>query len=392
MNNPFLQEAREFAPWLNEIFFQLHRQPELGCQEFKTQALILRELEAMGIEAATIADTGVLGIIRGERPGKTVAFRADMDALPIQEETGLPYASQIPGVMHACGHDSHVTMLLGAAKLLNAHKDKLQGNVKLFFQPAEESSGGAQRMIAAGCMENPHVDGVFFGHSSSKPMGTIEVRAGANSAASNTFTVTFRGKGSHGAAPHKGTDVIVAACQAVTALQTICSRRTNPTDAVVVTIGSFHAGTSSNILPESAVLTGIIRTLSPEVRARAKEDFRQILSGVAAAMNVEVEIDLQDGYAATINDEAMTQIVRASAAKVLGKENVLEKPLPTMGTEDFSYFCQAAPGCNYHIGTGNPEKGPIYPGHTPKFAVDPEALLYGTAIYAQIAEDFLNQN
>ena len=392
MNNPFLQEAREFAPWLKEIFFQLHRRPELGRQEFQTQGLILRELEALGIEAAPIADTGVLGILRGGNPGKTVAFRADMDALPIQEETGLPYASEVPGVMHACGHDSHVTMLLGAAKILAAHKDQLPGNVKLFFQPAEESCGGARRMIEAGCMEKPHVDGVFFGHASSKPTGTIEVRSGANSAASNTFTVTFRGKGTHGASPHKGTDVIVAACQAVTALQTICSRRTNPTDAVVVTIGSFHAGTASNILPESAVLTGIIRTLNPEVRARAKEDFRQILSGVAAAMDVAVEIDIVEGYAATINDEAMTQIVRAAAAKVLGKENVLEKPLPTMGAEDFGYFCQAAPGCNYHIGTGNPANSHNYPGHNPRFAVDPEALPYGAAIYAQIAEDFLNQD
>jgi len=390
MKNQFLKEAREIAPDLHTIFMQLHRNPELGRQEYKTQALILAELQKLGIEAKPIADTGVVGIIRGGKPGKTVAFRADMDALPIQEETALPYRSQNSGVMHACGHDAHVTVLLGAARLLARHKEELSGNIKLFFQPDEEGQGGANRMIQANCMEEPPVDGVFFGHASSAlPTGTISVRAGAASAASNPFTVTFRGKGAHGAHPEEGNDVIVAACQAVVALQTIASRRTCPTDSVVVTVGSINAGSSDNILPETAVLRGMIRTLSPQTRNRVKNDLRQIVLGIASAMGVEAEIDLVDGYAATINDEAMADLVQRAGAKVLGGENVRITPVPALTTEDFSYFCQLVPGCYYSLGVGNPEKGYSWPIHNPRFAVDPEALCYGTALYAQIAQDFL---
>jgi len=390
MENALLQEAKLLAPYLQEIFFRLHRNPELGCQEYQTQALILSELEKMGIPAEKIADTGVMGIIRGEKPGKTVAFRADMDALPVTEETGLPYCSQNPGVMHACGHDAHVTVLLGAAKILTARKASLRGNVKLFFQPAEENAGGAERMIAAGCMENPTVDAVFFGHTTSGyPTGSIVVRSGPTSAASNPFTVIFKGKGTHGAHPQKGTDAIVAACQAVLALQTISSRRTDPTDSVVVTIGSFHAGTAGNVLPETATVQGIIRTLKPETRTRVTADFRQIVNGIASAMDVEAEITMREGYAATINDEAMTERMKRAAATLFGEENVRKMEAPSMGTEDIGYFCQEAPGCYYHLGVANAEKGFTFPIHNPHFAVDPDALPCGAALYVQIAENFL---
>ncbi len=392
MSNALLQEAKSLGPWLQEIFFQIHRNPELGQQEHETQALILAELKKLGIEAEPIADTGVLGIIRGGKPGKTVAFRADMDALPVEEQTDLPYRSQVPGVMHACGHDSHVTVLLGAAKMLASRRETLQGNVKLFFQPDEEGWGGAERMIAAGCMEDPRVDAVFFGHSTpSVPTGAVTVRSGSVNAASNAFSLTFHGKGSHGASPQSGTDVIVAACQVVTALQTICSRRTSPTDSIVVTVGAFHAGVAGNVLPETAKLDGMIRTLNPETRARAKEDFRQIVSGIAEAMGVEVDIDLRDGYAATINDEAMTQLMRASAEKLLGSENVHASKNPSMGTEDFAYFSQVAPGCYYSFGVSDPAKSNV-PLHNPRYTVDPDALPYGAALYVQIAEDFLSES
>jgi len=392
MSNALLQEAKALSPWLQEVFFQIHRNPELGKQEYKTQALILAELKKMGIEAEPIADTGVMGIIRGGKPGKTVAFRADMDALPVQEQTDLPYKSQTPNVMHACGHDSHVTMLLGAAKLFSQHKNELCGNVKLFFQPNEEGDGGAERMIAAGCMDNPRVDAVFFGHSTpTLPTGSVTVRSGPVNAASNSFTLTFHGKGSHGASPQNGTDVIVAASQVVTALQTISSRRTSPTDSIVVTIGAFHAGIAGNVLPETATLDGMMRTLNPETRARAKEDFHQIVGGIAKAMGVEVDIDLRDGYAATINNEEMTQLMRGSAAKLLGSENVHTTKNPGMGTEDFAYFCQAAPGCYYSIGVNKPGNSDVYPLHNPRYAVDPDALPYGAALYFQIAQDFLTQ-
>lgn len=388
MSNALLQEAKALLPWLREVFFELHRNPEIGGKEYKTQALVLAELKKMGVDAEPIAETGVLGIIRGGKPGKTVAFRADMDALPVQEETDLPYKSQTPGMMHACGHDAHTTILLGAAKLFADHKDELCGNVKLFFQPNEEGDGGAERMIKTGCMENPKVDAVFFGHSGPLPIGTVSVRPGPTSAASNPFTVTFRGKGTHGANPSAGTDVIVAASQAVVALQTICSRRTHPTDSIVVTVGAFHAGTVGNIIPETAELKGIMRTLNPQTRARAKEDFKQIISGIAAAMDVEVDIDMRDGYAASINDEAMTELMRGAAAKLFGSENVRTKPAPGLGTEDVGYFLEKAPGCYYSLGARTPDAEP-YPLHNPRYTVDPNALVYGAALYFQIAKDFL---
>ena len=391
MENIYLQEARGLAPYMEEIFYHLHRNPELSGQEFETQKFILNELEKLGIEAVKIADTGVMGIIRGGKPGKTVGFRADMDALPVQEETDLPYKSQKDGAMHACGHDSHITILLGFAKMMVAQKDEIQGNIKLFFQPAEEKNGGARRMIEAGCMENPQVDAVFFSHCTRNyPVGTILARTGAVSAASNAFTVTYRGKGCHGAYPHRGIDPITAACQAVTALQTIRSRRINAAEPAVITVGSFHAGTASNIVPEEAVFSGTIRTLNPTIRKQALEDLEQVVRGIAAAMNVEVDLFLKEGYAATINNDEMAELVRSAGAKVLGKEHVQTACPATLGAEDFAYFCEAAPGCYYSFGVAS-DKHPHAPGHNPKFVVDPDALPYGAAMYAQIAMDFLNK-
>jgi len=390
MDNQFVLEARKMLPWLKEIFFHLHQNPELGRQEYKTQALVLSELEKLGIRGEKIADTGVVATIYGGKPGKTVAFRGDMDALPIQEETDLPYKSQVPGVMHACGHDLHTTLLLGVAKWFVAHKDEMCGNVKLLFQPNEEGDGGAERMVKAGCMENPTVDGVFFGHSVTIPLGQVTVRDGSMSAASNPFTVTFRGKGTHGAQPQNGTDTIVAACQVVTALQTICSRRTSPTDSVLLTVGAIHGGIEGNgsIIPETVKIDGILRTQTPEIRARAKQDFFQIVNGIAEAMGVKAEIDMKDGYTASINDPEMTQLMRQAAAKIFGKENVLTNP-PGMGAEDFGFFSEQAPGCYYRFGVGDPKAEKYYPLHNSRFQLDPEALTYGVALYTQIAEDFL---
>lgn len=392
MENKFLAEAKAIAPYLQEIYAQLHAHPELGRQEFQTQALILAELKKMGIKAYKCADTGVVGLIRGSKPGKTVAFRADMDALPINEITDVPYKSQNPGVMHACGHDSHMTILLGLAKIMSTHKAELSGNIKLFFQPAEEKEGGAKRMIEAGCMEDPKVDAVFFSHCTSTiPVGKIQVRAGATSAASDGFTVTFRGVGCHGAYPHRGTDSIVAACQAVTALQSISSRRNNPADPVVVTVGVIHAGTAANIIPDSCEIRGTIRTVDPKTRLRVREDFKQIVTGIAAAMDVEADIFIKEGYAATVNDDEMVALTRAAGAKVLGDENVIKAGETTMGGEDFAYFCEAAPGCNYRLGVNSAKTGTASV-HNPTFMVDLDALPIGAAVYAQIAHDFLAKN
>lgn len=392
MENKYLQEAKSIAPWLEAIFKHLHRHPELSKQEYETQKFILAELEKMGIEATPCADTGVVGIIRGGKPGKTIAFRADMDALPIEEATDLPYKSQNPGVMHACGHDSHMTILLGLAKMMVARKDEIKGNIKLFFQPAEEKDGGAKRMIEAGCMENPKVDAVFFSHcTAAVPVGKIHVRSGATSAASDKFTVTFRGTGCHGASPHKGSDSIVAACQTVTALQTISSRRNNPADPVVVTVGSIHAGTAGNIIPASCEICGTMRTINPQTRKRVHADLKQIISGVAAAMGVEADIFIKEGYAATISNDDMVALARTAGDKVLGEDNVIKRNETNMGAEDFAYFCEAAPGCNYRLGVNSEKTGPAAV-HNPTFMVDLDALPIGTAVYAQIADDFLNGN
>lgn len=386
------QSALALSPALQELFFTLHRHPELGNQEQQTAALVRRQLEELGIPWVPMAGTGTAALIQGGRPGRTVGFRADMDALPITEETGLPYASQTPGVMHACGHDFHTAALLGAARLLWERREELAGHVKLFFQPDEEGDGGGARMIEAGCMEHPAVDAMLCCHvESGIPVGTLSVRSGPICAASNPFTVTLRGRGTHGAKPHLGNDVIAAGAQLVTALQTISSRRTDPTEPVVVTVGSFHSGTAGNVLPEEAVLSGILRTMGGGARERVKADFRAIVSGIAAAMGVEAEVRIVESYPCCDNDPALTDLVRRAAAKILGPENVLELGEPSLGADDFGYFAGLVPGCYYYIGVGNEARGFTAPNHNPRFAADPEALPLAAAVAAQAAIDFLSE-
>ncbi len=390
MTETIKAEAISLAPTLEEIFQTLHQFPELGNCEHSSAALIRARLDALGIPYTPLLDTATVAVIRGHAPGRTIGFRADIDALPLTEETGLPYASRTCGVMHACGHDFHTAALLGAAELLARRRNKFAGTVKLFFQPDEEGDGGAARMIAAGCMENPTVDAMLCCHvESGIPTGTLSVRSGPICAASNPFAVTIRGRGSHGAKPHLGTDVIVAGAQTVTALQTISSRRTSPTEPVVVTVGSFHSGTAGNILPEEAKLTGILRTMGGEAKERVKADFRAIVSGIAAGMGVEAEIEIFESYPGCRNDPAVTSLLRQAAAKVLGEPNVLELDAPSLGTDDFGYFSDTAPGCYYYIGVGNEEKGFTCPNHNPRFAADPDALPLAAAVAAQAALDFL---
>lgn len=381
-------EALALEPVLRGLFETIHQTPELGRGERHTAGLIRRRLEELGLEVTALADTGTVGLLRGGG-GPTVAIRADMDALPIGEETGLPYASRVPGVMHACGHDFHVAAALGAAELLARCRESLVGNVKFFFQPDEEGDGGAARMIAGGCMESPHVDAAFCCHvESGIPTGTVSLRSGPICAASNPFTITLRGRGSHGAKPHLGADVIVAGAHLVTALQTISSRRASPTEPVVVTVGAFHAGRAGNVLPEEAVLTGILRTMGGPARERVKEELRAITAGVAAAMGVEASVAIAESYPGCRNDRAMTDLVRQAAEKILGPAGVLELAEPSMGTDDFGYFSDAVPGCYYYVGVGSGEKGCTYPNHNPRFAADPAALPLAAAIHAQVVLDY----
>ncbi len=387
-----LREAMGLAEYMTDIRRDIHQHPELGRQEKRTQGVILRELQAMGVECQPCADTGVLAIIRGGKPGKTIGLRADIDALPVQEETGLPFASQNPGVMHACGHDTHTASLLGAAKLLKAHESELQGNVKLFFQPDEEGNGGGQRMVDEGCMENPHVDAVFGGHSSTGTRaGEYGIKYGDCYAASSTFTVVVKGKGCHGAYPGSGIDPIVVASQIVVALQTLTSRRVYATDSVVVTVGVFNAGTAGNIIPGEARLRGTIRTFGPEMRKKMQQMFVELVEGVAKSMGAEAIVEVHDGYPGVVNNDEFSALVEKSMVKLVGRDKVHPQRQANMGTEDFGAFMMdlTVPGayCDFGFGDGRVEC--IYPAHGSQYRANEEGLPYAAALFVQVVQDYL---
>jgi amidohydrolase len=371
----------------------LHQHPELGFQEENTARFVAEKLRSLGIETRTgVAKTGVVGLLRGAQQGKTVLLRADMDALPIEELNNVPYKSQIPGVMHACGHDSHTAMLLGVARLLTERKGEIKGTVKFIFQPSEEvPPGGAKPMIEAGVMEDPHVDAAFGVHiGQDLPVGTIGVCAGPTNAASDGFIATIKGVGGHAARPHGSVDPIVVAAQCISALQTLVSREVNPLRQAVITVGSLHAGTVSNIIPEEAIMKATVRTFDPDVRQNLSERIPALIKGISAAMRAEAEVQYRFGYPALVNDPAMTDLVRQVARGIVGPRRVVERE-PGMGGEDMSYFLQQAPGCFFRIGSRNPDRGLIYGHHHPRFDIDDEgALPIGVAAVASVALRYLN--
>ena len=384
----FLSEAAGIEAELIALRREIHRQPELGRCEKKTAQLIERELSALGIPCRHTAETGMIGELTGSLPGPIVALRADMDALPIQEQSEADYASVIPGMMHACGHDLHTAALLGAAKLLSAHKANLRGSVRFLFQPDEEGDGGAKRMIEDGCMEG--VSAVFGAHVAPEiPCGKAGVRFGKAYAASNPFDIVLRGKSSHGAEPHLGTDVIIASSALVSAIQTLISRETSPLDSAVISIGSLHAGTARNIIADEAKLSGIIRCFGPDMRRTLTDRLAAMTYAVAAAHGCEAEIKIQWGYSGIINDDAMTAHVQSSAAHLLGAENIIIEDSPSLTTEDFGEFLSCAPGTFWHIGVGRPnmENPPL---HNPHFNPDENALKIAAALHAQTVWDYLN--
>ena len=385
-----LEAAQEYAPRAIAIRRAIHRHPEVGNQEFRTAECIAETLAQLDWEVSRPMGTSVVATLRGAHPGRTVAFRADMDALRIQEASGVPFASEVPGVMHACGHDFHTAGLLGAAMLLTEFRDQLKGCVKLFFQPDEENDGGARRMIAAGCMENPHVDAVFGAHvDPDLPAGTIGLKYGKMYAAANIFRVTIHGVSCHGAAPENGVDAIAIGAQVVTALQQIVSRRVAPTDSAVITVGTFHAGTQKNVISNEAVLEGIIRTLGLETRKKMLDLFAGTVRGICEGMGASVEIDITESYAGIVNRDEMVELVRRVAAGTLGTDRVRVMQQPTMGTEDFGYFIQDVPGAFFWIGVGNPQIGADQPIHSPRFIADESALASLMALHAAVALSFL---
>lgn len=377
------QQGQEILPWLIEVRRDFHQYPEIGFEETRTQKQIMRYLDEMGIPYTRSAGTGVVGLIKGGRPGACVALRADMDALPILEADDREYRSKIPGKMHACGHDAHMTCLLGAARILNRYKAELAGTVKLFFQPAEETEGGALPMIREGVLENPKVDAIFGLHVSSDiPAGQIGVKYGQMNAASDELHITVRGENGHGAYPHSGRDAIVIAAHVITALQTIVSRNVDPRQAAVITLGVIQGGTASNILAQEVKLTGTIRTLDPTVRAFVKGRIREVADLTARSLGGEAEVTMVEGYTSLINNDELVDLVKRNGEELLGAENVRVNPLPNMGVEDFAFFAEHVPGAFYHLGVRNEETGCVYPVHHPRFDLDERSLAVGAALQA----------
>jgi amidohydrolase len=355
---------------------EIHRHPELGFEEHNTQAIVERELDAAGIEHRRIAGTGVVGIVRGALPGRVSGLRADMDALPILEDSGEPCASEIPGKMHACGHDAHTAMLLGAARSLQSSREALHGTVVLLFQPAEEGPGGALPMIEAGVMDDPKIEAVAMLHVDPRlATGTIGVTPGPVNAAADEFHVTIRGKGGHGAYPHKAIDAIPAAAATVLALQNVASRETDPLGSIVVTLGTIEGGYRNNVIADRVKLTGTIRTHDPAIREAAHAKVRRIVDGVAAAYGTQAETEIMLGYPPVVNDPVLTEAFAAYARDVAGIP--VQVPAPTMGGEDFAYFAQRVPGVLVRLGIFNEQLGSIHSGHSPQFRLDEGAIPTG---------------
>jgi amidohydrolase len=365
----------------------IHAHPELSFEEVETSRFVEETLRSFdGLELERPTPTSVVASLRGAREGKVLALRADMDALPIQEETGLDFASTRPGVMHACGHDAHTAMLLGAAKLLSERRDALAGEVRFVFQHAEEKPpGGARQLVDAGVMES--VDLVVGAHVAAiKDVGKVGCRPGPIAAAADTFSAEIRGRGGHAAAPHKVVDPITVAAQVVSNLQHLVSRTVDPLRSAVVSVTRFHAGTADNIIPEAVELGGTVRTFDPVVRAELEERMQRVFRGVTEAHGATFTLDYAEGYAALINDEAAAGLVEAAARAELGDEVIMEAE-PIMGGEDFSAYLEKAPGAFFWVGAGHEE---AVPHHHPRFTIDEAAFRPGIAVFVRTALDYLS--
>jgi amidohydrolase len=368
----------------------VHRHPEMGFDEHRTSALVQAQLKAFGLRPTVLAGTGVTALIEGKAPGKTLMMRSDLDGLPIQEENDVPYKSVNDGVMHACGHDFHVAILLGTTKGLVADKPE-RGRVKLNFQPAEEGLNGAGAMIRDGIMESPTVDGVLGYHIWQEiPVGKIGVVTGPCMAAVDRFVVTLTGKGGHAAYPQRSVDPVLIAAHVITALQSIVSRNVSPLDTAVVTVGQLHTGSAFNIIPPNAVLEGTVRTFSKEAGRSIPRRFRSIVNGVARALGGSAEIEYVREHAPVVNDAAMADFIREVARDVVGKRNVIDAE-PSMGGEDHAAYQEIVPGCYTFIGAGRP-KGEVFPHHHPRFNPDEDVLEIGTALMTEAARRWLARN
>lgn len=386
----------ELVPDMVATRRDLHEHPELAFEEIRTSNIVAQRLRALGLEVQTgVAKTGVVGLLRGgtgnggNGSGKTIAIRADMDALPIHELNEIDYRSQVDGKMHACGHDGHTTILLAVADILTKRKAQLAGNVKFVFQPAEEVVGGAAPMVREGAMEG--VDGVIGLHLiSDYALGRVGVRSGPIFASADRLILNVRGKGGHAAMPETTVDPIVIASYIVTALQTLISRETSPFSPAVITIGRITAGTAFNIIPEAAEMHGTMRSFTKEHREKLLRRIREVATGIASALGGSCDVELIAGCPPCVNDVAMTELVHNAAVAAVGEQRVDsgEEVLST-GSDDMAEFLNAVPGCYFIVGVNNPEKGAMYPHHHPRFNIDEDALPVGVEVLTRAALDFL---
>jgi amidohydrolase len=383
----------ELVPDLIATRRDLHEHPELAFEEVRTSGIVAQRLRTMGLEVQTgIAKTGVVGLLRGgasKQGAKTIAIRADMDALPIHEMNDVDYRSTVDGKMHACGHDGHTSILLAVADILNKRRGELTGNVKFVFQPAEERVGGAEPMIKAGAMQD--VDGIIGLHLiSDYPLGRVGVRAGAIFASADRFILTVNGKGGHAAMPETTVDPIVISAYIVTALQTLISRETSPLGPVVITIGKIQAGTAFNIIPESAEMHGTMRAFKAEHRGKLLRRISEMAQGIATTMGGSCEVEIFDGCPPCVNDGKMTDLVREAAIATVGEKDVDDsEEVMTAGSDDMAEFLEAVPGCYFIVGARNEEKGANYPHHHPRFNIDEDSMPIGVEVLSRAAMDFL---
>ena len=386
----------ELVPDMVALRRDLHEHPELAFEEVRTCGIVAQRLRALGLEVQTnVAKTGVVALLRGaSKPGaqttKTIAIRADMDALPIHELNEIDYRSTIDGKMHACGHDGHTSIALAVADILSKRRAELPGNVKFIFQPAEETIGGAEPMVKEGAMEG--VDGVIGLHLiSDYPVGRVGVRPGPVFASADRFTLTIKGKGGHAAIrPEMSVDPIVISAYIITTLQTLISRETSPFSPAVITIGVVKAGTAFNIIPETAELLGTMRAFSKEHREKLIRRISEVASGVASAMGATCAVKVFDGCPPCTNDAAMTEVVQKAAVESVGADKVDNgEVVMTTGSDDMAYFLKAVPGCYFIVGAKNAEKGANYPHHHPRFNVDEDAMPIGVEVLTRAALEFL---
>jgi len=393
MQNRMSNEIGELKGKLIRLRRDFHQHPELGLEETRTARIVADRLEQMGLMVRRgVGRTGVVGLLEGNRPGKTLMLRADMDALPIQEENDVPYRSQNQGVMHACGHDGHTAILLAVAEVLSTYRDKIPGRVKFVFQPGEEGFAGARLMIEDGVLEHPMVDAAFGLHLTTVlPLGVMGACEGTMMASMDSFTIKLKGKGAHAAQADLGVDAIVMSSEVISTLQTLISREVSPTTPIVLHIGSIHGGTAFNVVAENVELQGTVRIFDEELRASMPDRMDRIIGGVASAMRGSHQLDYQFGYPVLINDEAMTRMVKDSIIEIVGREGYMNIQ-PRMASEDMAFFHQKVPGCFFYLGAANAEKGLSMPNHNPRFDFDEDALVLGTQAMTRVAWNFLSSN